>query len=131
MLVELLQNQVPQLDEKCSFKGCQHDTEFGPASLSYQTFRAAIFESLGELGASAKEAIPVLNEFLNPNPTARSENIKLNMADHEAQVKALQTLSEIGLNADSIHAIERYLNWPSLRMVKPDPGSSGQAHSPQ
>lgn len=120
VLVELLQNQGPELDEKCYIRGYQHDTDFGPAKLSYQTFRAAIFESLGKLGTNTRAAVPILNEFLNPNPTARSENIKLNMADHEAQAKALQALSEIGLNADSVPAIERYLNWPALRMAKPD-----------
>lgn len=119
-LITLLRSASPQLDEKCNFKGHRFNHEFGPATVTYTTFRSAIFEALGNLGPKAQDAIPVLNEFLNPNPKARNVNIKLTIAEHEAQAKALQALSKIGLTADSIPAIERFVNWPEFRSAKPD-----------
>lgn len=119
VLIGLLGKQGPHLDEKCSFRGYQHDTDFGPANLTYLTFRAAIFESLGKLGTNASEAVPVLNEFLNPKPVGRNKNFVFKLSDHEAAAKALQALAELGLNAESIPAVERYLNWPAMRSTKP------------
>ncbi len=120
VLVDLLQNGTPLLEERCSIAGHRFSNDFGPPTQHYLTFRAAIFDILRQMGSVAKEAIPTINSFLNPNPASKNRILKVSLNDHEALATGLQALSSIGLTAESIPALERFRNWPVTRSQYPD-----------
>jgi hypothetical protein len=120
VLVDLLRNDTPLLDKACSIAGHRFSNDFGPPTLHYLTFRAAIFDILGHIGSAAKIAVPEINSFLNPNPTLKNRIIKVTLSDHEALATGIQALSRIGLTAEAIAAIERFHNWPVTRSQFPD-----------
>ncbi|MFT5322954.1 MAG: serine/threonine protein kinase [Planctomycetaceae bacterium] len=120
MLIDLLQDDTPLLDKKCSIEGHRFNDDFGPPTLHYLNFRAAIFDILRQIGSAAKDAIPEINSFLNPNPASKNRILKVSLNDHEALATGLQALSSIGLTAESIPALERFRDWPVTRAAKPD-----------
>lgn len=120
VLVDLLQNETPLLDKKCSIDGHRFSSDFGPQTQHYLTFRAAIFDILGHIGSAAMIAIPEINSFLDPSPASKFEIRKISLNDHEALATGLQALSRIGLTAESIPAVERFRDWPIARSTKPD-----------
>ena len=119
-LIDILQSDTPYLGSHCSTSGPVFSGDFRAGTQGYESFRAAIFDILGKIGPDAKEAIPVLNSFLNPNPELKSRTIKVVKAEHQAMGKAIEALSRIGMNAESIPALEQYLKWPTSRSIKPD-----------
>jgi serine/threonine protein kinase len=123
-LINLLQSDSLALDDACSTQGFPFTANFVQGTQAYQSFRAAIFDILGKIGPDAKNAIPVLNDFLNeivnPTPVARAQNRKLDRADNEATGEAIEALSKIGLNAELIPILKFFLQWPVMKSVKPD-----------
>lgn len=120
VLIELLTSDSPQLEQKCETEGHRFNPEFGPGTQRYLSLRAMLFEALGNVGPGAKAAIPVLNSYLNPKSVLGAENRSVNRAEHETMARAIEAIGKIGMNADSIPALERFLNWPSLKSVQPD-----------
>jgi hypothetical protein len=120
VLVNLLRNGTPLLDQRYSIAGHRFSNDFGQPTQHYLTFRAAIFDILRQIGSVAKEAIPAINSYLNPNPTLNIELRTQTPGDHEALATGIQALARIGLTAESIPALERFRNWPMTRSAKPD-----------
>jgi len=123
-LIDLLQSDTPYLNVVCATSGHSFADDFRVGTQAYDSFRAAIFDILGKIGPDAKDAVPVLNEyldeFINPTPIARAQNRTLDKADHQAIAEAIEALSKIGLNAKSIPTLKFFLQWPVMKSVKPD-----------